>query len=401
MPIREDSLLDSSTSLVFMADSWGGHPSSAQYIARQLLSRLPIYWLETVGTVPPTISRGDLARGLRQVRHWLAPPVAAGGDGPAPRVLSPWLWPDWRAAWQRAWNGRVLARELGSALPSNGTRVLVSALPIAATLLRELDFDRVVYYCVDDFSVWPGADSHSLRRMEDELVERCDAVLAVSTALRDRFARMGIDARMLSHGVDAQLWSGDGRNGDSPVARLLEELPAPRKLFWGLIDRRLDTDWVRAIQESTGGSTILVGPRRGEDPELLRIPGVRWFDAVPSGRLPGLVRRADALVMPYADLMATRAMQPLKLLEYLCSDRPVILRDLPACCEWSEAADVVGSVDELRAVLARRLAGGVPPEQLVARRRAAQRTWSQVADEFVELISAGSSEPVSVSGSSA
>jgi hypothetical protein len=34
--------------------------------------------------------------------------------------------------------------------------------------------------------------------------------------------------------------------------------------------------------------------------------------------------------MPYADLAATRAMQPLKLKEYLATGRPVVVRDLPA-----------------------------------------------------------------------
>ena len=34
--------------------------------------------------------------------------------------------------------------------------------------------------------------------------------------------------------------------------------------------------------------------------------------------------------MPYADLPVTRAMQPLKLKEYLVTDRPVVVADLPA-----------------------------------------------------------------------
>ena len=39
-------------------------------------------------------------------------------------------------------------------------------------------------------------------------------------------------------------------------------------------------------------------------------------------RAPALAREAAVLIMPYADLPVTRAMQPLKLKEYLATDRP-------------------------------------------------------------------------------
>lgn len=371
-----------------MADSWGRHPSSAQYIARELLATVPIYWVETVGVVPPSFSRADLIRGIAQLRRWLQRRAQPSHPSRGPTIVAPWLWPDWRAGWQRRWNGRLLASSLARTLPTAGSRrTLVTTLPIAAPLLARSEFDRVAYYCVDDFTVWPGADTKSLREMEDAVIARSDVVLATSKILQRRFAEMGVEAHLLEHGVDGHLWRDPpSRSLDSRAARALRAAPRPRLLFWGLIDRRIDPAWVAAAQQAGGGATFLVGPRRICDRELFRIAGVDWLDAVPCEELPRLAQLADALLLPYADLPVTRAMQPLKLFEYLSTDLPVIARDLPACREWADALDVVTSPGEIAEALPRRLRDGVSRGQLDARARVADRTWQRVAQRFVELI---------------
>ena len=89
----------------------------------------------------------------------------------------------------------------------------VTTLPIVADLVGVLPVARWVYYCVDDFSLWPGLDGAALRRMEEQLVRRVDDVIAVSETLRDQLARMGRTARLLTHGVEPDFWAGDGSPG--------------------------------------------------------------------------------------------------------------------------------------------------------------------------------------------
>ena len=91
------------------------------------------------------------------------------------------------------------------------------------------------------------------------------------------------------------------------------------------------------------GTLLLVGPEQDPDPALRQIPGVVMPGAVEYDMLPALAAEADVLVMPYADLPVTRAMQPLKFKEYLASCKPVVVRDLPATRCWSDAADVAAT----------------------------------------------------------
>ncbi len=374
--------------MVFVADHWGRHPSSAQYIAGRLPASVDVLWLETVGLTQPTLDRDSLMRGVDQIRRWIgaASPAVEGASGGRVRVLSPSHWPAWTSPRMQRWNGRLLARAVAAAAPPRGRRILVTALPLGVTLLDDLNVDRVVYYCVDDFSVWPGAAGAVQADLERRLLQRSDVVLAASRTLQERIRAAGYAAHFLPHGVDADHWRPRAEEVSSRVA-LPPDLPRPLLMFWGLIDRRLDTEWVRACQRACGGTVVLLGPQRTPDPTLLRLPGVWPGGPVDHGDLPAYAALSDVLVMPYADLPVTRSMQPLKLLEYLCTDRPVILRDLPACREWSDAADVVATTDALCGALRARLRDGVPAAQMAARSRlrARERSWECVADRFWDL----------------
>lgn len=371
--------------LVFVAEQWGRHPSSAQEIASRLPDEAEILWLETVDATRPRLDRATLRRGVEQIGRWMKAAATPTGIADRPfrmRVLSPLHWPRWNSPHVQRWNAARLAQAVASAPRSKGGRlVLVTTLPLAALLLDRIAFDRVVYYCVDDFTHWPGTDRHVQEALERRLLERCDVVFAASRSLQKRLRGLGQQACLLPHGVDAAQWRRANTNNASAAAALAS-LPRPLLLFWGSVDFRLDATWIQTCQRATGGSVVLIGPERGADRQLLRLPGVIRTGPVAKADLPAYAALSDVLIMPYVDLPVTRHMQPLKLLEYLNTDRPVVMRDLPACREWADAADVVGCIEELRDVLARRLRDGVPPSQLRARARARLCGWQQTVERF-------------------
>jgi hypothetical protein len=63
---------------------------------------------------------------------------------------------------------------------------------------------------------------------------------------------------------------------------------------------------------------------------------------------------AVVLEMPYADLPLTRAMQPLQRKEYLATDKPVVVRDLPAR-RPARYRDLARSPEEFAGCVRRRL----------------------------------------------
>ncbi len=376
--------------LVVFSDDWGRHPSSCQHLIGKLLDRYPVLWVNTIGTRAPRLSLEDLSKTWTKLRQWVTPAQSTGAGDARPANLSivtPKMYPGFRRPWQRALNARLIARAVNTALGPRATgekRVAITTIPITADLPGLLEVDAWVYYCVDDFSVWPGLDGGIMHEMERALVRQADAILAVSRTLQQRIDGMGGRAELLTHGIDLAHWreAGVGSTGGQAVSGVLPadwaSLPRPIALFWGVVDQRLDARWCQAIADACG-TLALVGPHQSPEATLLRHPKVYAPGPVGYDALPALARESEVLVMPYADLPVTRAMQPLKLKEYLATTKPAVIRDLPSTREWADAADVVATPAEAAERVLTRAAQGLPDTQATARRRLDQEDWGRKA----------------------
>ena len=401
--------------LVVFADDWGRHPSSCQHLVRYLLPRRRVTWVNTIGTRPPRLNWATLTRGLGKLRQWFLPglgrkaaattsatasvmasaTVSGVGHvvraaGPEPVVLNPKMWPSFRSRFGRGLNRRLLTRAVRPVCESGPAPVVLTTLPLTADLVGRVRAARWVYYCVDDFSVWPGLDGRTMREMEVELVAKADVVVAVSETLRDHIARLGKPAHLLTHGVDLDFWRSPVRN-DTPVSlALLAGFELPLVVYWGVIDRRTDVGFVRRLNEAMpAGTIVLAGPLDEPDPDLPRLSRVRLLPPVPFADLPALAARAAVFIAPYADLPVTRAIQPLKLKEYLATGKPVVVRRLPATAPWADCADVVDTADEFAAAVLVRLRDGVPEEQRRARQRLEGEGWAAKAAVLEGWIDGG------------
>jgi hypothetical protein len=167
-------------------------------------------------------------------------------------------------------------------------------------------------------------------------------------------------------------------------------------VFWGLVDRRMDVDWVRALAESLdAGTIVLLGPQDAPDPQLHAIPRVAIRPAVRFERLPAIAAAASVLIMPYAEMEATRAMQPLKLKEYLATGRPAVVRDLPAVRPWADACTACSTSREFTAAVHDAMVGGLSPAHASARRRLHTESWatkSQMLESWMERSKSDSAQ---------
>jgi hypothetical protein len=99
--------------------------------------------------------------------------------------------------------------------------------------------------------------------------------------------------------------------------------------------------------------------------------------------------------MPYADLPVTRAIQPLKLKEYLATGKPTVVRSLPATREWGDCLDLVDSPEAFSATVRQRLAEGLPASQSLARGRLSSEGWEEKSRAF-ERWALGADAPAEV-----
>lgn len=372
-------------SLVVFSDDWGRHPSSCQHLVRELLPQYRVLWVNTIGTRAPRFDWNTIRRVAEKLRQWKRKTNSSETDSESLQhenlsVVNPRMWPWFSKSVDRRFNAWLLERELRpliEQLPQPVTAI--TTLPITADLPGRLPIDRWVYYCVDDFGEWPGLDGDTLRSMDSEMIMAADEIVAVSRHLQTAIRRHGRDSSLLTHGVDLPHWCQTG----STASLSLQVAEGPLAVFWGVVDRRLDTAMlIELSRQWPDGKIMLVGPQQNPDPEVLALPNVVTPGPLPFAELPVLAARADVLIMPYADLPVTRAMQPLKMKEYLATGRPVVVSRLPAVAPWEDCMDVCETPEQFASHVRRLATNELPVSQMMARQRLQQEGWDAKARQL-------------------
>jgi glycosyltransferase involved in cell wall biosynthesis len=256
--------------------------------------------------------------------------------------------------------------------------ILWTSLPTAVDLAGSLGEKAVVYYCGDDFGALAGVDHEPVVRLERELVDRADMILAASPQLAERFP--GSKTHLLPHGVDLSLFSQPAPRapelpGDGPVAG-----------FYGSLAEWLDLDLiVEAAGRLPHWRFVLIGEVRTDVTALRGISNISLPGPRPHGTLPSFSQHWQASLLPFKDNAQIRASNPLKLREYLAAGPPVVATDFPALNGYRDLFNVVKGPDELAATLEATLA---EPSVLVdaRRERVAGESWSARADQVAGLL---------------
>jgi Glycosyl transferases group 1 len=377
-------LLAGRTFVVF-ADDWGRHPSSCQHLFRRLLPGNRVLWVNTIGTRAPGLSRGDLVRAWGKLREWTArggerepgADARAGAAGPRPDVLAPVMIPFDGVPGARAFNARSIRGTVAAALGADAP-IVVTTIPDVAEVVGTLGEALSVYYCVDEFSEWPGANRGALLRHERELLSRVDLVLATAETLFEAKSARHPRVRMLRHGVDWDRF----RTGSGTAPASLAALPRPRFGFVGLIDERLDVPLVASVARAMpDASFVFVGPRQLPPGPLDAIANVHFPGAVPYEDVPAVLHAFDVAILPYVVNELTERINPLKLRELLASGVPIVATGLPEIARFGALLRTPEGTDGWRDALRTAFAGGGAD---AGERAGAVRneSWERRAEEF-------------------
>jgi glycosyltransferase involved in cell wall biosynthesis len=360
--------------LIVFGEDFGAHPSSTQHLVRHLAEDRRVVWVNSIGLRRPRLTPRDLGRAARKAAAALAPRRPAPARPTPFPVVAPLALPMAEGAAARALNRRLIGHAVRQAAERAGLRrrVVWASLPSAVQALGALEEEAVVYYCGDDFGALAGVDHATALRMEAELADRADLILAASPALAARFPAR--KTRLLPHGVNAALFG-------TPAPRPADLPEGPVAGFYGALAPWIDLDLVAATaRRLPHWRFLMIGPAQADVAALGGLPNVTLLGPRPHATLPGYAQHWTAGLIPFRDTPQIRACNPLKLREYLAAGRPVVATPFPALAPYAAeamvATDAAGFAAALEAAQCDTVSRAASRRALVA-----NETWDARAAE--------------------
>jgi len=256
-----------------------------------------------------------------------------------------------------------------------------------------------VYYCVDEFSEFAGYDREAILSAEGRLALRADMVVTTSQALFEAKGPLNANTMLVPHGVDHSHFAR-ATSADTVVPADIAGLPRPILGFWGLVQGWVDVALIRQLAVGRPDwSVVLIGEVATDVSALRDLPNVHLLGRRPYASLPGYARGFDAGLIPFRVNRLTRAVNPIKLREYLSAGLPVVSTPLPEVQRYAQlvriaepGAGFIAACDEVLGAC-REAAGTVHSDGEVqaAARQAAMRgeTWAVKVEEICARLESG------------
>lgn len=321
--------------LIVFAEDLGGHPSSTQHLVRHLANDRKVLWVNSIGLRQPTLSFRDGKRVVNKIAGFLKQKDLPHQTKPNHNITEVNLLtiPAPSSKLSRRVARDLMIHQLMPHIEKEGLSnpILWSSLPTAADLCGHLNEHAVVYYCGDDFSALEGVNHKTAEQHELKLIDKADLILAASEKLEQRFPAS--KTCLLRHGVDFELFS-------TPVKRA-SDLPNNQHAshhiagFYGSLSSWLDYDLIRQVAtQLTNWTFIFIGPDMMQHNPLPNLPNIIYLGEKSHHELPSYSQHWDVSMMPFKVNAQINACNPLKLMEYLATGRPVVSTHFPALAPY-------------------------------------------------------------------
>ncbi|MFN8525898.1 MAG: glycosyltransferase [Chloroflexota bacterium] len=168
----------------------------------------------------------------------------------------------------------------------------------------------------------------------------------------------------------------------------LAGIPHPRLLLYGTLRECVDARFLADVaRERPSWQMVLIGPMAGMDvAPIARLPNVHLMGPRANERLPSYLQYSDICMIPYRDDDVTRAIDPVKVYEYLAAGKPVISTPLPELSRFEEVVTVVRTAPEFVATAERILSRPDPGKAVRQLQAVRDQSWDRRGSRAEELV---------------
>ncbi|WP_084426514.1 glycosyltransferase [Aequorivita capsosiphonis] len=218
-------------------------------------------------------------------------------------------------------------------------------------LLSTLKANTIIYDCMDELSLFKGADSN-LVMQEGELMRKADIIFTGGKSLYESKSASSDKVYCFPSSVDISHFQ-KAQNG-LEIPQDIANIKGPIVGYIGVIDERINLEILEGIAKMQPGfSFVMVGPVvKIDENDLPRTANIHYLGMKSYDSLPQYLKAIDITMMPFALNDSTKYISPTKTLEYMAAGKPIIstpIKDVVR--DYSDSVYIVSTVREFSEAL--------------------------------------------------
>ncbi len=374
--------------IICFASNWFYDPTSKHHVMRLLSKRNHVVWVNYHASRRPRITGADVGAVAAKLRQFVSGPRRVSDSL---TVITPLVVPAPGSRAAATINRRLLTRQITAVLRDlpDWPVQLWSFAPDVDYMCGRFDEECVVYYCVDEFSQFSGYDAEDTLEAEARLAARADLVVTTSRVLHEAKRHLNPNVVMVPHGVDVEHFAR-ATSPDVVAPAEVATLARPVLGFWGLLQDWLDVELIADVaRQRPDWSIVLIGDVATDVSALETLPNVYLLGRRDYGDLPAYAKGFDIGLIPFKLNELTRAVNPIKLREYLSAGLPVVSTALPEVESYAPLAAIARCsaefVQACEAALSASESNTAPAARQAAMR---QETWESKIEEICGALPA-------------
>jgi len=374
---------------IFFGDDRSTIPTSSMHIADQVVKKHRVFWINTYTRLPKL---SELTKAFRILtRREATPAINQQSTGATILSATPIQFP-WFVPPARKFNGYCAGRFFQKLIKQHSIQrpVVVTNFPCAVDAFREirrlLPETPQIYYCVDDYIEYPGYNPRHWTTMEQELFATVNGAAFTSRDLQENKKRPpSLPSLYLPHGVDYEHFACE-RTGKKPI-ETLEKIKKPVIGFFGSMDTWVDISAIAYLAKRfpqcsfvvIGHSVVPLTPFDG-------LENVYLLGRISYSELPQYARYFDVGLIPFVMNDLTKAVNPLKLMEYYAIGIPVISTRLPDIMDVPGPLYFAETNEEFEERLDEILSSNLSELRRQAQEIARKNSWEVRAESFIQFV---------------
>lgn len=212
-------------------------------------------------------------------------------------------------------------------------------------LLTVINFETVIYDCMDELSLFKGASKHLINQ-EKFLLSHADIVFTGGKSLFESKKNLHSNVYCFPSSVDETHFA-KAQNGIEVPSDIFF-LKNPIVGYYGVIDERIDLELLHNTAKILPNvSFVMIGPlAKIEDGDLPKDQNIYYLGMRSYEVLPNYLKAFDIAMMPFALNESTKYISPTKTLEFMAADKPIIstkikdvVRDYENCINLIDTAE--------------------------------------------------------------